>query len=158
MKVVFIITVASIASCSAPPKKELRSIKEIDSLLAIQNAKYEKPKEEFTDTVGLYKAPIKVISAKLSKEDYSDKRSITITYKNTSDKNIEGIRFHWMTSGTWGVEDVGRYSSLKTDELLKAGKSHTRTWQINSENKKACFAWPHEVVYADGTRWLLDKP
>jgi hypothetical protein len=145
-----------IASCDSKPKKS-RSVTEIDSLLAIQKANYTPPKEEFKDTIGLHASPIRVISTKLVKDEYSNDRSISITYKNVSDKNIDGIRFHWMTSGTWGIEDVGRYSSLKTDELLKAGKTHTRIWKIGSENKKDCTAWPHEVVFSDGTAWKISK-
>jgi hypothetical protein len=146
-----------ISSCTDSKPKQSRSIKEIDSLLEIQKANYVPPKEEFKDTIGLSASPIKVISAKLVKEEYLNERSISITYKNVSNKNIDGIRFHWITSGAWGIEDVGRYSSLKTNELLRSGKTHTRAWKIGSENKKSCFAWPHEVVFSDGTTWKLAK-
>lgn len=144
-----------INACTESQNKPARTVAQIDSLIEIQKANYKPPKEEFKDTIGLYKSPVKVISAKLFKEEYSNDRSISITYKNISDKDIDGVQFHWMTSGTWGIEDMGRYSSLKTDELLKAGKTHTRTWSIHSDNKKSCFAWPHEVVYSDGTSWKL---
>lgn len=150
-----LLLIAFFNACVEPQNKPAKTVAQIDSLLEIQKANYTPPKEEFKDTIGLYKSPIKVISAKLIKEEYSNDRSISITYKNISDKNIDGIRFHWMTSGTWGVEDMGRYSSLKTDELLKAGKTQTSSWSIHSDNKKSCFAWAHEVVFSDGSTWKL---
>jgi hypothetical protein len=155
LPLLFIIT--SCADSSPKQANATRSVRELDSLIEIQKANYVPPKEEFKDTIGLSTSPIKVISTKLIEEEYSNDRSISITYKNVSGKNIDGIRFHWMTSGTWGVEDMGRYSSLRTDELLKAGRTHTRIWTIRSDNKKKCFAWPHEVVFSDGSIWQLNK-
>jgi hypothetical protein len=145
----------TLTACTEDKQKETRDIKEIDSLLNIQKVKHIPDKEVFNDTLGVSNSPVKVISSKLYKEEYASTRSISITVKNVSDKNIEGIRFHWMTNGTWGTEDMGRYTSLKTDELIKKGHTRTYTWDIKSQNKKIYLVWPHEVVFSDGSRWQL---
>jgi hypothetical protein len=143
-------------SCNESKPKEVRSIKQIDSLLEIQKDNYVPPKAEFKDTIGISQAPVKVIHVKLIKNEYTNSRSISITYKNVSEKNIDGIKFHWLTDGTWGKEDIGLYSTISTDELFKKGQIHTREWDIKSKNKNKCMAWPTEVVFSDGSRWKLN--
>jgi hypothetical protein len=57
------------------------------------------------DTVGLWGSPVKVLSARLVKKEYSNYRDISISFKNISQKRIEGIKFKW-----YGLDAFGETS------------------------------------------------
>ena len=133
-----------------------RAIERTDSLLEAST------KNVLLDTVGLYKAPVKVTKAVLFKKEYSSYRDIRLTYKNVSTKTIAAIKFRWMGTNAFGdPADMGTsmaegFGSGFTDDILKPGKSETSEWGILSrDGKKVELAWPYEVAFTDGTKWEL---
>jgi len=106
--------------------------------------------------------PVKILSAKLIKQEYSNLKNIRLSWKNISSKKIEGIRFRWYGLNAFGEPaDMGSYSpygkgfgSGFTDESLLPGKISYGSWNIlSNDGKKVSAAWPYEVVFEDGTTW-----
>jgi hypothetical protein len=106
--------------------------------------------------------PVQVIKASLFKEEYSSSKSIRLTYKNISGKKIEAIRFYWTGVNAFGepadmggpIDGIG---AGYTDDPLAIGKSRTSEWSIySSDGKKVTKAWAKEVVFTDGTKWVLE--
>ncbi len=119
-------------------------------------------KKALIDTAGLYKAPIKVISAKLVKKEYSNYKDIQLQYKNVSVKRIDGIKFRWYGENVFGdPADMGTglqkgFGAGFTDEPLKPNRQTSSEWNILSrDGKRVILAWPIEVVFSDGTKWEL---
>ena len=45
-----------------------------------------------------------------------------------------------------------------TDDKLRPGATEYSKWDILSgDGKKILIAYPYEVVFEDGTKWLLEK-
>lgn len=109
------------------------------------------------DTSGISTAPVKVLSAKVIKEDYS--REIRLTWKNISNKKISAVKFKWYGLDAFnnpanmgsGFEGLG---GGFTDDPIGAGQSDYGSWSTISGNvKKILCAWPCEVAFTDGTFW-----
>lgn len=115
------------------------------------------------DTFGLHLAPVKVTSARLFRPEYSNYKSISITFKNVSGKRVEAIKFKWYGIDAFGdPADMGTGSLVEgfgggfDDDPLGIGKSRTSQWSILSrDGKKVVLAWAYEVAFSDGTRWEL---
>jgi hypothetical protein len=115
----------------------------------------------YFDTVGISTAPIKVISAKLVRREYSNLKDIRLVWKNVSNKNIGAIKFKWYGLNAFNEPaDMGSnylqegFGGGFTDRLLKPGKSDSGEWSILSKDgKKVVLAWPYEVAFEDGTKW-----
>lgn len=112
------------------------------------------------DTVGVYNAPIKVLSAKLVRREYSNYKDMALVYKNVSNKRISAVRFSWYGENAFGEPaDMGGltqegFGGGFDDSGLGAGKTGSGEWSILSKNgKKVIMAWPREVVFEDGTKW-----
>jgi len=121
-------------------------------------------KEFYTDTVGMGSSPIKVYKAKFKEKEYSNYKDIVLFYKNITKKNISAIRFEWYGENAFSEPaNMGSYTSKGvgggfSDEGLKAGKSTSGIWEINSiDGKKIISARAYEVVFEDGTKWELHK-
>nr|MBC7612937.1 hypothetical protein [Pseudopedobacter sp.] len=114
----------------------------------------------FGDTVGSYKSPIRVLSSKVVKAEYSSYRNVELTFKNYSDKKVTGIKFRWYGVNAFNEPaDLGNdlfegYGDGFTDKEIKPGKTSTLTWEANSRRaKKILKAWAYEVAFNDGTSW-----
>lgn len=114
------------------------------------------------DTVGLSKSPIKIISSKLIKSEYSSYRDIDLTYKNVSGKKIDAIRFSWYGINAFaepadmGTSILPGFGGGVDDDPLLPGKTRTSSWNIMSrDGKKIVLAWPREVAFTDGTKWNI---
>lgn len=128
----------------------------------VQDMVKETIKKALFDTIGLYKSPIKVLSAKMIEKEYSNYRDISVTFKNVSGKTIEGIRFMWYGETAFkepadmGMGVYAGFGSGATDRKIRSKKSMTLEWDVSSRNaKKIILAWPYEVVFSDGTTWKL---
>lgn len=167
-RIALIIICASICACNGLDKKapvtdslppgmteaELR-----DSISEVVNKELA---ESLIDTVGLYKSPVKVLSAKLVKKEYSNYRDISLTYKNVSDKTIAAIKFKWYGTNAFGeAADMGNgmvegFGGGFTDDILRPNRKETSQWSILSrDGKKVVIAWPYEVAFEDGSIWKL---
>lgn len=114
------------------------------------------------DTIGLSEAPVKVISARFIKKEYSNYKDISLTYKNISDKRISAIKFKWYALDAFGEPaDVGAgvsqgFGGGFDDDEMGKGLTRTSSWSIySSRAKKVVLAWPYEVAFTDGTIWKL---
>lgn len=126
---------------------------------SIQKSAY---KFAFKDTIGVYAAPVQVLSAKLVKREYSNYRDIALSFKNVSGKTVSAIRFKWYGLNAFGdPADMGRsyiegYGGGFTDDLIRPGRKDYGTWEILSKDAKTIVAaWPIEVAFNDGTSWKL---
>ena len=111
-------------------------------------------KEVYLDTTGIANSPIKVISSKIIKEDYSNYRNIRLTYKNVSKKTVEAIRFQWYVENAFGeLADEGKGYGF-TEERLKPNRTNSSVWKMLSRDaKKIIMARAYEIVFTDGTKW-----
>lgn len=117
------------------------------------------------DTAGMTKAPIIISKAEFVSKTYSNYRSVSLTYKNVSDKNVTAIRFSWKGTNSFGEPaDAGSishegYGGGFADELtMKPGETETGEWDILSKDGRIIvMAWPTEVVFSDGTKWLIKE-
>jgi hypothetical protein len=162
-----------LTSCEqATPKTELQKKMELDSF---SKAKYGESSAEHVkkmvnatmkkalfDTVGLYKAPVKVLSAKIVKQEYSTYRNVRLRYKNISAKTISAVKFNWYGVNAFNEPaDLGNsmaagFGAGFTDDILKAGSSEAGIWNVLSRDaKKIELAWPIEVSFSDGTNWKI---
>jgi len=156
-----------IISCVSKEKKITDySPEEQSRIMEIKDSLMESfEKKSLFDTIGLSNAPVKVLSARLVKQEYSNYKDISITYKNVSKKRIEAIRFRWYGINAFNEPaDMGSYGLTKgfgsgfDDNPLSPGKSKTGEWSIlSNDGKKVILAWPYEVVFKDGTKWELEK-
>ncbi|MBE4949956.1 hypothetical protein [Chryseobacterium culicis] len=117
-------------------------------------------KGSFSNKKLLENSPVEVLSAEFIKKQYSNYKDVKITYKNISDKKIEGIKFEWYGENTFGEPaDMGASNgkgSGFTDNPLSPGKTDYGVWNIlSSDGKKIIGARAYEVVYSDGTKWNL---
>jgi hypothetical protein len=115
------------------------------------------------DTAGVYLAPVKILEAKITKDDEINIRNIYLSFKNVSGKKITSIRFKW-----WGINAFGEPADMDLssdkglgsgfiDDELGIGKISNATWQLwGQDAKKIIAAWPYEVAFDDGTKWSLN--
>ena len=115
------------------------------------------------DTAGLYLAPVKVISAKFVEKEYSNYKDVSLSYKNVSGKKITAIRFKWY--GVNSFDEPADMGGLKEgwgggfdDDGIRVGGTGYGTWNILSrDGNKILIAYPYEVAFADGTKWVLNQ-
>lgn len=131
----------------------------IDYEYKVDSIKKQIYSDALLDTVGVSNAPIKVLSAKIVREEYSTYRSIRLAYKNVSGKKISAVRFKWYGTDAFGEPAemggvVDGYGGGVSDDPIKPGGTDAGTWSILSRNvKKVELAWPFEVAFEDGTKW-----
>lgn len=177
MKMLQLVTVVTrmlaFTSCDqANQKTELQKQMELDSFSRkaygesaddhVKRMVNESIAKAMFDTVGLYKAPVKVLKAKVVKQEYSSYRSVYLKYKNVSGKRVTGIKFNWYGTNAFNEPaDLGNSLSSGfgggfTDDGLRAGATDDGTWSVLSRDaKKIKLAWPIEVSFSDGTNWKL---
>lgn len=143
-------------------KLEIEAKRNVSSM--VDSIKKQSALKVLFDTVGVSTGPIKVLSAKLYSEEYSNYRDISIRVKNVSSKQIVGVRFRWFGENIFGEPaDMGGISIMSGAEgfgggfgerIINPNKTTTLEWDINSKDgKKVIKAWPTEVVFSDGSKW-----
>jgi hypothetical protein len=71
----------------------------------------------------------------------------------------------WYSFGSWngwGIQNSfgwnNGWGGGFRDEPLRPGATDYSEWSISSrDGKKILIAYPYEVVFEDGTKWLLEK-
>lgn len=145
-------------SCNSSSNNEAASVE--DSLGGrteeeIRDSLKKIPSDVFFDTVGVASAPVKVLSATITRDGSA--RKIEVFYKNISDKKVSGIRFGWFGRNAFGdLAEMGGltngFGGGEDDRDLNAGQSRKSLFLISSDAKKI-LVWPTEVVFEDGTTW-----
>lgn len=113
----------------------------------------------FKDTIGISSFPVKITKAVFSREEYSNYKNVSLTYKNISGKKINAIRFRWYGENSFGepadmTSITDGWGSGFDDSGLGIGKTGYGTWNAFSrDGKKIIVAYPTEVAFADGTKW-----
>lgn len=164
-QILFALSYLSIVACQQPrmntSKSETTEIsikaqKMTDSIIAKATS------DALFDTLQISNAPVKVLRAKLVEKEYSSYRDISLTFKNTSEKIIDGIKFRWYGENVFGEPaDMGSYGITKgfgggfTDKRLRPGQTLTLEWNISSQDgRRVIKAWPIEIVFEDGSKWV----
>ncbi|HEU0126502.1 hypothetical protein [Flavobacterium sp.] len=112
----------------------------------------------------LQTSPIKITKATLLKNNYSDHKDITITFKNLGKKTIKAIKFEWFCSNSFDEPANGRYFYGKgrftenSIHLLKPKQSKTEFWEdFSTDADKIIEIRPYYIVFTDGTKWELNE-
>lgn len=117
--------------------------------------------ESYSEEAVTTDAPIVVTKSRFVSDEYSRYKDVSLTFKNVSGKNVTAIRFKWVGKNAFDepAEMNSHFAGTGggfTDTPLKAGKTTTSVWDINSSDGKTITkAWAYEVMFADGTKWEL---
>jgi hypothetical protein len=89
-------------------------------------------KGSIEDSVISAKGPIQVLNVKLERKTASGERKLTVTYKNTSAKNIRLVNFGWIGEHDFLLESgqpstSNNQGSFKIVSDVKAGETVTNT-------------------------------
>lgn len=121
-------------------------------------------KHNFLNTQKSKNSPVKIISFKLLKNQYSDHKDIQLTYKNTTRKNIKAIKFEWYCENVFDKPASGQFFFVKgisrghTDILLEPRKTTSKIWEdFSTDAHTIIAARAYFVVYTDGTQWELKQ-
>lgn len=119
-------------------------------------------KRVFGDTVGLSKAPVKVLTYKIVGSRSGSYRNVSLSYKNISGKKIDAMKFRWIGEDAFGdPANMGNlyakgYGGGFDDDGLKVNEIKDAEWSILSRNaKNVTLAWTTDVVFSDGSKWEL---
>lgn len=168
MRFHFLLLILIFISCNSEESKKLSDSDSLDGKSVGEwkdsvRQKIELSINESTlkeDTASIASSPIKILSAKLIKKEYSNYRDMYVSYKNVSDKKVVAIRFEWYGLNAFDEPaDMGNsylrgFGGGFTDDQLSPGRTDNGTWSILSrDGKKVIKAWATEVVFEDGTKW-----
>jgi len=135
------------------------SIKE--SLLA-KSQERVRDDAKITDTLGMYKSPVKIVKAIMVASESGKYRNVRLQYKNVSNLKVTAIKFMWkgetafLEPADMGNTFLEGYGGGFTDDALKPNETTSGTWSILSDNAKTIEAWVTEVVFEDKTKWKLN--
>lgn len=117
-----------------------------------------------SDTIFSEESPIKIISAKILKNAYSDHKDIKITYKNKSNKTIQAINFEWNSTNSFEKPSSGKYFYIKghctgySTSLIRPKQISSKIWEdFSTDAIKIVSSNAYLVVFTDGTIWKLKK-
>lgn len=114
------------------------------------------------DTIGVDKAPVQISHYQVV-EPTARYKSVSLTYKNISAKNIKAIRFKWYGTDRSGAPVGMGYAATGIggsfdDEPLHAGKERTAVWGVLTNQLNVITrVWPTEVVFEDGSKWVSGR-
>lgn len=136
----------------------VRTARQVDSMVKeSMNSVYR----NVADSSGSWRAPVQVTKAEMVKNEYSSARSVRLTYKNVSDKQVAAIKFRWYGIDAFGdPADMGdAFAGLGSgldNDGLNVGAKKTGTWDIySSRGRKITSACAIEVAFEDGSVWKL---
>lgn len=168
-KIILTFIIPILISCTNKKSNATKPILQDNTNGKITEEKNEKEiidsvKHNFLDTQKTKNSPVKIISAKLLKNQYSDHKDIQLTYKNTTRKNIKAIKFEWYCENVFDKPASGQFFFVKgisrghTDILLEPRKTTSKTWEDFSTDAHAIIAArAYLVVFTDGTQWELKQ-
>ncbi|MCD0467185.1 hypothetical protein [Flavobacterium sp. ENC] len=167
MKRIIVVLIVIVLSCQKKKEKSSGYVRATltDTAMNVYSpqSSYEMVKTKYLKNDSLSDYPVKIISTKLFKNQYSTFKNIRLTFKNVSRKNIHAIKFQWYTenalaepSNLRSFFNRGESSGLYTADLLKPGKTSSVIFEeFSSDAKRVIAARPYEVVFSDGTKWYI---
>ncbi|MBF4467305.1 hypothetical protein [Flavobacterium sp. LC2016-12] len=144
-------------------KKELNS-HQVNTQIDFQSdlSPSDSIKQEFLNTQNNIGSPIKIISSKLLKNQYSDHKDIKLVYKNVSKKKIGAIRFEWYCENAFNKPASGKFFFIKgksegtTHLAINSRQTRSQIWESFSTDAKTIIsARAYFVAFSDGTTWKL---
>lgn len=156
-------------SCTNKKSNRTEPIIQDNNIIKNTGEKNEKEKEiidsvkhKFLDIQKIRNSPVKIISATLLKNQYSDHKDIKLIYKNTTRKNIKAIKFEWYCENVFDKPASGQFFFVKgisrghTEILLKSKKIDSKIWEdFSTDAHTIIAARAYYVVFADGSKWEL---
>lgn len=145
-------------------KKEINS-QQVYKQIDIQNdqSPSDSIKQEFLNTQNNKESPIKIVSWKLFKNQYSDHKDIELIYKNVSKKKIGAIRFEWYSENAFNKPASGKFFFIKgkaegyTHLPINAKQTRSQIWEnFSTDAKTIISARVYFVAFSDGTTWKLN--
>lgn len=145
-------------SCKSPEQKE-RERRMTDSItLALTQRVSNNIINSNFNNEQVRKSPIKIIKTELVKKDNTSYQDIVITFKNTTNKEIVGVKLQWYAENIFGEPaDMGLqkgYAMGSSTQVIPPKFEGVLWWEILSiDAKKIVGARPEEIVFSDGTKW-----
>lgn len=101
--------------------------------------------------------PLKIISARLKSDYYSSFEDAEVTVENVSGKTIKAFALTFLLFNDFCNELDLLYGRYIAQQLrLLPGERYTGLWNTHEETPTKIHAIPVEVVYEDGSKWVLD--
>lgn len=149
-------------ACNSGSSQQSESVPESPQA-ETQTATNKRPgNNRLMDTTGLYNAPVQITSNAIVSVE--GRKSVKLSYKNTSAKNIDAIRFSWYVENAFrepaSVDGVAPGLGGGLDDVpLKAGRATTGKWDLyaGTDANKIILVWPREIVFSDGSKWKIGK-
>lgn len=144
-------------------KKEINSY-QVNKQIDPQNdlSPSDSTKQSFLNTKDCKESPIKIISSKLLKNQYSDHKDIKLIYKNVSKKKIGAIRFEWYCENAFNKPASGKFFFIKgksegyTHLAINTRQTRSQIWEgFSTDAKTIISARAYFVTFSDGTTWKL---
>lgn len=165
-----ILVILIATSCTTKNKKDHFSMKketnsyQINKQVDPENnlSQSDSIKQSFLNTAGCNESPVKIISSKLLKNQYSDHKDIELIYKNISKKKIGAIRFEWYCENAFNKPANGKFFFIKgkcegyTNLAINTKQTRSQIWESFSTDAKTIIsARAYFVAFSDGTTWKL---
>jgi hypothetical protein len=169
-KLIYSFTIILLFSCNNLPKPKTQAEKDkeyLDSLA--MDLRVQKKMDEYHDklnssinwdTVGVYNSGLIITKARFIEEEYSNYKSVQLSYTNKTGKLIKAIKFKWYGVNSFNEPaDCGDYSEIGfgggfDDDKLGINRSTTSTWSVLSKDgDKIVKAWAYQIAFEDGTIW-----
>ncbi|OUL61519.1 hypothetical protein B8T70_15025 [Flavobacterium sp. AJR] len=119
-------------------------------------------KKKYMDTVDREDIPVKILSAKLLKNEYSNFRDIHLVFKNISKKDVQAVKIQWFSVNSLEEPSNLRYFFVRGEscglsvKLLKRSMVSKVTFEeFSSDANRVIKARAYEVIFSDGTVWSL---
>ncbi|MBF4493512.1 hypothetical protein IRZ83_15225 [Flavobacterium sp. JLP] len=155
-----------ISGCGKTNKKEPQNNVEIipktETSVETETTDSLNLKEKFLDTTNIKTSPVKILSSKLFKNEYSDHKDIQLIYKNVSKTDIKAIKFEWYCENSFDKPASGRSFFIKgeytgeTTFLLKKQNTAFKIWEdFSTDANTIIAARAYEVIFTNGTKWKL---
>lgn len=166
MKRIIVILIMILVSCKKSEKTVSYDLSTVspDTVLNQDSwkVKHEMMKDKYLDKDFSIYSPVRIVSIRLFKNEYSNFKNIRLTFKNTSEKNIQAIKFQWYTenalnepSNLRSFYQRGESGGLYMD-VLKPDKTSTIIFEeFSSDAKRVVSVRAYEVFFSDGTKWQI---
>lgn len=168
-KTLLLLVTLTLISCTNKKSSKPETNTNKNNLIKTNEEKNEaKPtdsiKDDFLKTQKNKNSPIKIISATLLKNQYSDHKDIKLTYKNITKKSIKAIKFEWYCENAFDKPASGQFFFIKgvtrkhTESFLKSRKTESKIWEDFSTDANIIIAArAYYVIFSDGTKWELNS-